>query len=175
MISGAGPSAGASSSTGAAGTPPEAVAEQLELVRGTARRNTRAIRKKDREPLPVAAQRPVAQVAVDLPFPHLDRVFDYLVPEDLDAAAVPGARVRVRFAGQLVDAFVLAREDASEHTGALARLQKVVSPEPVLSPEIAELARAVANRYAGTVADVLRLAVPPRHARVEAEPPPERR
>ncbi len=155
------------------GGPPEAVAEQLELVRNTARRNARATRAKDREPPPVAASRPIARVSVDIPFPHLDRTFDYLVPADLDDAAVPGARVRVRFAGKLVDGFVLARDDASEHTGTLARLQKVVSPEPVLSPEIAELARAVANRYAGTVADVLRLAVPPRHARVEAEVPPE--
>ncbi|GAA0626106.1 primosomal protein N' [Sporichthya brevicatena] len=156
-----------------AGGPPEAAVEQLELVRETARRTTKAVRKKEREPAPVAAERPVARVAVDVPFPHLDRPFDYLVPAELDADAAPGARVRVRFAGQLVDGFVLAREDRSEHTGSLARLPKVVSPEPVLAPEIADLARAVANRYAGTVADVLRLAVPPRHARVEAEPPPE--
>lgn len=156
------------------GGPSDEVAGQLELVRDTARRNTRATRRKDREPPQAAATNPVAQVSVDLPFPHLDRPFDYLVPADLAAAAVPGARVRVRFAGQLVDAFVLARVDASEHTGTLARLQKVVSPEPVLSPEIAALARAVANRYAGTVADVLRLAIPPRHARVEAESPPDR-
>lgn len=156
------------------GGPPEAAVEQLELVRDTARRTTRATRAKEREPVPVAAQRPVARVSVDVPFPHLDRTFDYLVPADLDAAAAVGARVRVRFAGKLVDGFVLAREDVSEHHGALARLQKVVSPEPVLSPEVADLARAVANRYAGSIADVLRLAVPPRHARVEAEAPPER-
>jgi primosomal protein N' (replication factor Y) len=47
----------------------------------------------------------------------------------------------------------------------------VVSPEPVLHPEIARLARDVADRYAGTLADVLRLAVPPRHARAEANAP----
>ncbi|MEV0157747.1 primosomal protein N' [Micromonospora sp. NPDC050686] len=100
---------------------------------------------------------------------HLDRPFDYLVPADLDEAARPGVRVKVRFAGQLVDGWLLARADASEHPR-LAYLEKVVSPEPVLAPEIAELARAVADRYAGSLADVLRLAVPPRHARVEKEP-----
>ncbi|WP_141703818.1 primosomal protein N' [Planobispora rosea] len=123
-----------------------------------------------------AAVLPVARVAVDTPLPHLDRPFDYLVPAPLDSDAVPGCRVRVRFAGKLVDGFLLERAEASEHEGALARLERVVSPEPVLSPEIALLARAVADRYAGTMADVLRLAVPPRHARVEAEeraaPPP---
>jgi primosomal protein N' (replication factor Y) len=108
-------------------------------------------------------------VAVDVSLPHLDRPFDYLVPSDLDEKAVPGCRVRVRFAGQLVDGFLLERVEESEHEGRLSYLERVVSPEPVLTAEIASLAREVADRYAGTLADVLRLAVPPRHARVEAE------
>jgi primosomal protein N' (replication factor Y) (superfamily II helicase) len=118
-----------------------------------------------------AAGLPVARVQVDIPLAHLDRPFDYLVPADLDEAARPGVRVRVRFAGQLVGGWVLERAEASEHAGPLARLDRVVSPERVLTPEIARLARAVADRYAGSVADVLRLAVPPRHARVEREMP----
>lgn len=121
-----------------------------------------------------ATERSVARVAVDVTLAHLDRPFDYRVPEDLADAAVPGARVRVRFAGRVVDGVVLDRADDTEHTGRLGWLEKVVSPEPVLGPELAALARAVADRAAGTLADVLRLAVPPRHARVEAETPPER-
>ncbi|MEU6078221.1 primosomal protein N' [Micromonospora sp. NPDC047074] len=104
-----------------------------------------------------------------MPLAHLDRPFDYLVPAELDADAVPGVRVKVRFAGQLVDGWLLERADDSGHTGRLAYLEKVVSPEPVLAPEVARLARAVADRYAGSLADVLRLAVPPRHARVEKD------
>jgi primosomal protein N' (replication factor Y) len=110
---------------------------------------------------------PVARVAVDVPHPHLDRLFDYAVPAELDEPAAPGVRVRVRFAGRLTAGFVLARVAASEHE-ALTPLGAVVSPEPVLSTEVAALARAVADRMAGTLADVLRLAVPPRHARAEA-------
>jgi primosomal protein N' (replication factor Y) len=110
----------------------------------------------------------VAAVAVDVSLPHLDRPFDYLVPAELDEQAVVGCRVRVRFAGRLVDGFVLERRADSGHDGKLAFLEKVVSPEPVLRPEVAELARVVADRYAGALADVLRLAVPPRHARAEA-------
>jgi primosomal protein N' (replication factor Y) len=41
----------------------------------------------------------------------------------------------------------------------------------VLTPEIFALARSVADRYAGTLADVLRLAIPPRHAAAEREAP----
>jgi primosomal protein N' (replication factor Y) len=109
----------------------------------------------------------VARVLVDMPLAHLDRPFDYLVPERMAEAAVPGCRVRVRFSGQLVDGYLLDRAAVSEHTGRLAALERVVSPEPVLTPEIAALAREVADRYAGTVADVLRLAIPPRHAAAE--------
>jgi primosomal protein N' (replication factor Y) len=81
--------------------------------------------------------------------------------------------VRVRFAGQLVDGFVLDRVDRSDHSGRMAYLDRVVSAEPVLHPDVATLARDIADRYAGTLADVLRLAVPPRHARVEAAPVPD--
>ncbi len=129
----------------------------------------------------VSERLPVARVAVDISLAHLDRPFDYLVPASMDEAAGPGVRVRVRFAGQLVDGYLLERAQTSEHQGRLARLERVISPEPVLTPEIFDLARAVADRYAGTLADVLRLAIPPRHATAEREapqgspgPPPER-
>jgi primosomal protein N' (replication factor Y) len=108
---------------------------------------------------------------VDLPLAHLDRPFDYLVPERLAALARPGVRVRVRFAGQLTDGFVLDRVESSEHQGRLSYLERVVSAEQVLTPEIAGLARAVADRYAGTLADVLRLAIPQRHAATETAKP----
>ncbi|MGI5292449.1 primosomal protein N' [Nonomuraea polychroma] len=118
-----------------------------------------------------APERPVARVAVDSPLPHLDRLFDYLIPATMHEAAQPGVRVRVRFAGKLADGFLLERVEESEHEGRLTPLERVVSPERVVTPEIAGLARAVADRYAGTLTDVLRLAIPPRHARVEAEIP----
>jgi primosomal protein N' (replication factor Y) (superfamily II helicase) len=111
-----------------------------------------------------AADLPVARVAVDISLPHLDRPFDYLVPDVMAESAVPGCQVRVRFAGQLTGGFLLERRAGTDHQGKLGYLERVVSPEPVLTPEIAGLARAVADRYGGTLADVLRLAIPPRHA-----------
>ena len=45
-----------------------------------------------------------------------------------------------------------------------------MSAEPVLTPDVRRLVDAVAARYAGTRPDVLRLAVPPRHAAVERQP-----
>lgn len=110
---------------------------------------------------------PVARVLVDIPLAHLDRPFDYAVPTAMAESAVPGARVKIRFAGQDVDGFVVARGADTDHTGRLQPLRRVVSPEPVLAPDIATLTATVAHRYAGARADVLRLAVPPRHAATE--------
>ncbi|GEL97183.1 putative primosomal protein N' [Cellulomonas terrae] len=114
---------------------------------------------------------PVARVCVDLVPAHLDRVFEYLVPAALAEAAVPGTRVKVRFGAQDVNGYVLERVAEADHDGTLQPVRKVVSTEPVLTPEVARLARAVADRWAGTLNDVLRLAIPARHARVEAEAP----
>lgn len=117
-----------------------------------------------------AATQPVARVAVDVSLSHLDRPFDYRVLASQDEQAVPGARVRVRFAGKLRDGFILDRLDETDHDGSLAPLHKIISAEPVLTPQVTRLIRRVADHYAGCFADVLRLAVPPRHAATEAEP-----
>ena len=114
----------------------------------------------------------IARVAVDVPLAHLDRLFDYAIPEDVAERVVPGVRVRVRFAGRLRDGFV--RSVAAESGRAeLLPLHALVSDEVVLHDDVAELVRAVADHYAGTFSDVVRLAVPPRHATTEKAVPPE--
>ena len=118
-----------------------------------------------------AAIDPVALVLVDVGLAHLDRPFEYLVPASMADLAVPGARVKVRFAGQDVDGFVLERARSADYQGTLAPLRKVVSPEAVLTPAVLALSREIAGRYAGTLADVVRLAVPPRHAAAEKNLP----
>ena len=102
-----------------------------------------------------------------LSVPHLDREFDYLVSAEQSDDAQPGVRVRVRFHGRLVDAFVLERRSDTDHVGQLGWLDRVISAEPVLTGEVRRLVDAVAARYAGTRPDVLRLAIPPRHAAAE--------
>lgn len=118
--------------------------------------------------MPVADELPVAQVMLDLPPAHLDRPFDYAVPATLAESAVPGVRVSVRFAGQLADGWVVGRVASSEHPGTLMPLRRVVSDEVVLPARSRALVAAVAERWAGTFADVVRLALPPRHGRSEA-------
>ena len=120
-----------------------------------------------------AEHEPIARVLPMLSVPHLDREFDYLVAAEQSDDAQPGVRVRVRFHGRLVDAFVLERRSETDHVGKLGWLDRVVSAERVLTPDVVRLVDAVAARYAGTRADVLRLAIPPRHAKVEKEAPVE--
>src|SRR3954463_12837430 len=104
-----------------------------------------------------------------LTVPHLDREFDYLVSAEQSDDAQPGVRVRVRFHGRLVDGFVLERRSDTDHEGKLGWLDRGVSVGGVLTPDVRRLADAVAARYAGTRPDVLRLAIPPRHANVEKQ------
>ncbi len=126
----------------------------------------------DPRALPANPGRPeragVAQVLVDVPLPHLDRPFDYAVPNDLDDDVVPGVRVKIRFAGRERDGYVVGRTAASSHPGELTAIRRVVGPVRSLTPSLLRLARAVAARYAGVTSDVLRLAIPPRHAGTEA-------
>ncbi|MFJ9542054.1 primosomal protein N' [Streptomyces sp. NPDC101225] len=165
----------------------EAPPEQLALIRDSVRK-AQVPRAKPRtwRGAALARELPVARVLVDKGVLHLDRYFDYAVPEELDADARPGVRVRVRFGagrhrvregrregGGLIDGFLVERLAASDYSGPLAALAQVVSPEPVLSEELLGLARAVADRYAGSLADVLQLAVPPRSARAEQRPSPQ--
>lgn len=121
-----------------------------------------------RQPAAVDA---IARLYVDVPLPHLDRLFDYQVPADLDADVQSGARVRVRFAGRLVDAYVVERTSQTEHEGTLAYLERAVGTQPVLTAETTTLFRAVADRWAGNFVDVVRLGVPSRHAAAESSRP----
>ncbi|GAB3943982.1 primosomal protein N' [Corynebacterium tapiri] len=114
-----------------------------------------------------AEHRPIARVLPLLGLPHLDRGFDYLVSTDDDHVAQPGVRVRIRFSGRLVDAILLERRESSEFDGQLRFLDRVIAPEVVYPERIERLVDALAQRYAGTRSDLIRLAIPPRHAGAE--------
>ncbi|GMA97019.1 hypothetical protein GCM10025881_38430 [Pseudolysinimonas kribbensis] len=109
----------------------------------------------------------IARVLVDSSLPQLDRLLDYRVPDGFEVA--PGVRVSVplRSAGRRADGFVVELADQQAFPGPLSDLAAVVSPVPVLRPEVWRLARAVADRAAGSASDVLRHAIPTRQVRVE--------
>ena len=112
----------------------------------------------------------MARVLLEAYVPHLDRVFDYRVSAALHEQAVVGAKVSVIFSGRKMSGWVVERvahTDVPEER--LLPIRRVLSPLPVAAPEIVDLAEAVAQRCAGTAADVLRVAIAPRVARVDKE------
>ncbi|MCU1569867.1 MAG: primosomal protein [Naasia sp.] len=119
--------------------------------------------------MPDPATHSVARVLLDTPLPQLDHLFDYRIPDGLRGVVVPGIRVRVplRRAGRIADGYVVETAEASDVPGELVEIEAVVSEQRVLTPEVYALARAVADRAAGSASDVLRLAIPRRQVRVE--------
>lgn len=110
---------------------------------------------------------PVARVVLAASLPHLDRIFDYLVPLNLADEAVVGSRVAVRFGGRDTEGFIVARAGTSERDGRLVPIRRVLTPFAVLTPATLRLAENIAADFAGGVSDVLRFAVPPRHVATE--------
>jgi primosomal protein N' (replication factor Y) len=153
--------------------------EQLALIRETVRK----AKPRTWRGAALAEGLPVARVLVDKGLLHLDQFFDYAVPAAMDDDAQPGVRVRVRFGARVVkgrreggtlhDGFIVERRADSDYSGPLAPLAQVLSTEPVLTPPLLTLCRHVADRYAGALADVVQLAVPPRMARAERDPSPD--
>ena len=113
------------------------------------------------------------EVVVDLPLFHLDRPFAYRVPEKLRGQVRLGSRVKVPFGGRRhVDAWVVG--ERSELPGNTRDLERVLPAPPAFDAGELAFLRWVADRYAATLADTLRLAIPPRVAAAERglTPPP---
>ncbi|MGZ0710870.1 primosomal protein N' family DNA-binding protein (plasmid) [Coraliomargarita sp. W4R53] len=113
--------------------------------------------------------RHVARVLLDSPIPQLDRLFDYEIPREFLDEAKPGVRVKVplRSAGRVIDGYIVERGEPDESDRPLSELDSVVSPVPVLTPALYELARRAADRSAGSASAILRLAIPKRMVRAE--------
>jgi len=111
----------------------------------------------------------VARVLIDSSVPHLDRFFDYEVPPSMAEQAVAGIRVKVPFGHQQLAGFIVEILEDHATTMKLRPLSKIVSEQVLLFPEVLATASEVATRYAGTLWDVVRSAIPARAARVEKE------
>jgi len=102
--------------------------------------------------------KPFADVAVPVP---LRRTFHYAVPPEMDATAVVGARVRVRFGRRTIVGYVVAR-DAQAPPGVKARPIDAVldGDHPTFDPEQMVFLRWMAEYYLAPLGEVLRGAHP---------------
>ncbi|HEY6379874.1 MAG TPA: primosomal protein N' [Candidatus Dormibacteraeota bacterium] len=86
--------------------------------------------------------------------------FSYSVPLEMDAAAVPGARVEVPFGSRVVLGMVVARDPPPPEAGELRALTAVLDEEPLLPAHLVVLARWVAERYQAPLGEVLKAMLP---------------
>lgn len=108
----------------------------------------------------------VARVVLDVQATHLGQPFDYFVDDSMSEAAQPGVLVRVRFGGQRVSGIIWERvNDSDTPTNAIRYIEKVVSPRVLVPSQMRRDITAVANAYGGTIANVLRVAMPGRGRR----------
>ena len=135
-------------------------AEQLTLA-GLAPRKRRKRAPAEHTP---AEQHPIAQVVLDVQALHLGQTFDYFIDEKDSEAAQPGVLLRVRFGGQRVSGVIWARTDTSNTPRSSIRyIERVLSPDVLVPASMREDIGLIAK------ANILRFAVPPRVAKVEAE------
>ena len=111
----------------------------------------------------------IARVAFDSPLPQLNRLFDYSIPANLAAQISLGCVVGVTFnrSPKPVAAYVVELLEKSDFAGELSPVASVISQRQLLTPAINALARAVADRQAVALGDVLRAAIPARAVRVD--------
>lgn len=141
-------------------------AEQLTLA-GLAPRKRRKRAPAEHTP---AEQHPIAQVVLDVQALHLGQTFDYFIDEKDSEAAQPGVLLRVRFGGQRVSGVIWARTDTSNTPRSSIRyIERVLNPDVLVPASMREDIGLIAKAYGGTRANILRFAVPPRVAKVEAE------
>ena len=142
------------------------MAEQPSLD-GLARKTRR---KRNAVSLVPANECPIAHVMLDVQASHLGCTFDYLISQNQDESAQPGAFVRVRFGAQKLTGVIWSRSSHTDtpHT-ALRFLERVFPSDVLLSKSLRDDIDAIAKAYGGTSSNILRLAVPQRVARVQHE------
>ncbi|MEX2504443.1 MAG: hypothetical protein WD378_06310 [Egicoccus sp.] len=97
---------------------------------------------------------------------HLDRPFDYLIPDDFDVVA--GQRVQVAFAGRSVRALVVeVAADSEVPASRLRPLKRLLGEHVWVRPTELETLRWAAERFGAPLADVVRHALPARTVDVE--------
>ncbi len=113
----------------------------------------------------VADQFPVASVLVDTPVSHLEGIYDYLVPLNLQGSAVYGTRVVVPFGNTQVDGLIVGRKNESDQIKKLKLIIDVSSPSGLISTQMMEHLELVRNRFGGSFWNLLKSALPARVAK----------
>ena len=104
----------------------------------------------------------VARVAVVSNLPQLDRLFDYLGPDQFSTQLQVGSRVKVPFGkgSKNLDGFVFELGGSSEFDGKLSYIAEVIGTRPSISLDLIAISKELAIRSASSIGEVLKLVVP---------------
>lgn len=95
-----------------------------------------------------------AQVVVEIADRKVDRPFHYHIPSQLQEAVKPGVRVLVPFGHRQLEGYVIGLVDQAEVTG-VKPILAVLEEEPLIQPELLQLARWMAVYYMCPLVTVL--------------------
>ena len=100
----------------------------------------------------------IAEVIINSIAKELNKIFDYIVPKNIEKDIKVGARVFVPFGGKKVEeGFVIGLKDKSE----FANKEIIEIEDSVLTKENIELAKLMAKRYFCNISECIRLMLPP--------------
>lgn len=104
-----------------------------------------------------------AEVAVPL---NVHQTFTYRLPAGLAGLAAPGSRVLVPFGRQMITGYVIEvleslREAGQDEEGFEIRdIEELVDPEPLITPELLELTKWIADYYYAPWGEVIKACLP---------------
>ncbi|MEG1501159.1 MAG: hypothetical protein RR396_04315, partial [Clostridiales bacterium] len=88
-----------------------------------------------------------ASVVVNRKISAVDRIFDYLIPENLWDKALLGSVVEIPFGYQVLEGIIVALKASSDYEKGLKEIKSVISPQPLFSEKMIELSLWMANYY----------------------------
>jgi len=106
---------------------------------------------------------PYAEIIVDLTARRTDRVFHYAVPADLKDRVKPGSRVLVPFGGRRLAGYVVGF-GFPERDVKVREIAGIIDEEPVLTGDLPEIARWMAESYLCSTAEAFGRIIAPRLA-----------
>ena len=105
----------------------------------------------------------IAKIAVSAAPYWIDKPYDYLIPEELQEAALPGVRVYVPFSrgNRLCEGIILAVSDESGYSvNKLKAVIRLLDDQPLLSESQIKLALFMRDRFFCTVYDAVKAILP---------------
>ena len=111
---------------------------------------------------PIGKGFPYAKICVDIQNDAVDRLFEYAIPHDLQAAAQAGMRVLVPFGrrSKPIDGYIISLSDSTAVPN-IKPICGLYEDYPVFTPDLLDLAKWMHTKYYTSLANCLNCILPP--------------